>query len=80
MITEAVAEKLYTLEEYLAFCETHEGRFEFVDGEIIEMSEKSERWYIEFYDHLDQVISLPYFETEIPVNSVYKKIVFQPES
>ena len=35
---EAVAEKLYSLEEYFAFCETHEGRFEFVDGEIIEMS------------------------------------------
>ncbi|ACT95510.1 Uma2 family endonuclease [Dyadobacter fermentans] len=34
---EAVAEKLYSLEEYFAFCETHEGRFEFVNGEIIEM-------------------------------------------
>jgi Uma2 family endonuclease len=35
---EAVAERLYSLEEYFAFCETHEGRFEFVNGEIIEMS------------------------------------------
>jgi Uma2 family endonuclease len=35
---EVVAEKLYSLEEYFAFCETHEGRFEFVNGEIIEMS------------------------------------------
>lgn len=35
---EAVAEKLYSLEEYFAFCETHEGRFEFVNGEIIEMA------------------------------------------
>jgi len=38
---EAVAEKLYTLEEYFSFCETHEGRFEFVNGEIIEMSGES---------------------------------------
>lgn len=38
---EAVAEKLYTLEEYFAFCESHEGRFEFVNGEIIEMSGES---------------------------------------
>jgi Uma2 family endonuclease len=38
---EAVAEKLYTLEEYLTFCETHEGRFEYVNGEIIEMSGES---------------------------------------
>lgn len=35
---EAVAEKLYSLEEYFAFCESHEGRFEFVNGEIIEMA------------------------------------------
>lgn len=35
---EAVAERLYSLEEYFAFCETHEGRFEFVNGEIIEMA------------------------------------------
>lgn len=35
---EAVVERLYSLEEYFAFCETHEGRFEFVNGEIIEMS------------------------------------------
>ncbi len=38
---EAVAEKLYTLEEYFAFCEMHEGRYEFVNGEIIEMSGES---------------------------------------
>ena len=183
---EAVAEKLYTLEEYLAFCETHEGRFEFVNGEIIEMSGESvtanqiagnihrylgnlledkpyifaqnavklqvsegkvfripdflifkesgnkvkyatepvlivevisestaktdrttklneyrlipslqyyliveqescfiemyiregERWYVEFYDKLDETIALPYFEVEIPVSRVYKKVVF----
>ena len=35
---EAVAERFYSLEEYLAFCETHEGRFEFVNGEVIEMA------------------------------------------
>jgi hypothetical protein len=33
---EAVAEKFYTLEEYFAFCEKHEGRFEFVNGQILE--------------------------------------------
>lgn len=187
---EAVAEKLYTLEEYLAFCKTHEGRFEFVNGEIIEMLSESvtagqitgnihiylrgllddkpyifvqnavklqvqegkvfripdflifkesgnkvkyatepilivevisestaktdrttklneyrlipslqyyliveqescfiemyiregERWYVEFYDKLDESISLPYFNVEIPVNRVYKKVVFQPEN
>jgi Uma2 family endonuclease len=38
---EAVAEKLHSLEEYFDFCETHEGRFEFVNGEIIEMSGES---------------------------------------
>jgi Uma2 family endonuclease len=32
------AEKRYTLEEYFAFCETHEGRFEFFKGEIVEKS------------------------------------------
>ena len=37
MIIEAVAEKLYTLEEYFAFCETHEGRFEYKHGEITEI-------------------------------------------
>lgn len=36
-----VAEKLYTVEEYFDFCETHEGRYEFIDGEIIEMSGES---------------------------------------
>ena len=38
---EAVAEKLYTVEEYFAFCEKNEGRFEYVNGEIIEMSGES---------------------------------------
>ena len=186
---EAVAEKLYTLEEYLVFCETHDGRFEYVNGEIIEMSGESvtanqiagnihrylgrfledqpyifvqnavklqvkegkvfripdflifkengnkfkyatepvlivevisestaktdrttklneyrllpslqyyliveqescfieiyiregERWYVEFFDKMDEVISLPYFDVQIPVNSIYKKINFQPE-
>ncbi|WP_159469448.1 Uma2 family endonuclease [Dyadobacter sp. 3J3] len=38
---EAVAEKLHSLEEYFKFCETHEGRFEFVNGEITEMSGES---------------------------------------
>lgn len=33
---QAVAEKLYTTEEYFAFCEKNEGRFE-----IIEMSGES---------------------------------------
>ncbi|GLU54079.1 Uma2 family endonuclease [Dyadobacter frigoris] len=38
---EAVAEKLHSLEEYFKFCETHEGRFEYVNGEITEMSGES---------------------------------------
>ncbi len=38
---EAVAEKLYTVEEYFAFCEKNEGRFEYVNGKIIEMPEES---------------------------------------
>ncbi len=36
-----VAEKLNTVQEYFDFCETHEGRYEFIDGEIIEMSGES---------------------------------------
>jgi Uma2 family endonuclease len=183
---EAVAEKLYTLEEYFAFCESHEGRFEFVNGEIIEMSGESvtsnqiagnihfymrglledapyifaqnavklqvqegrtfripdlmvfkesgnlvkyatepvlivevisessthtdrvdklneyrlipslqyyliaeqescqvaayiregERWYVEFYDKIEDIIKLPYFGIELPLSAVYKKINF----
>ncbi|WP_221390060.1 Uma2 family endonuclease [Dyadobacter sp. NIV53] len=183
---EAVAEKLYTLEEYLAFCETHEGRFEYVNGEIIEMSGESvtanqiagnihfylrglltgqsyifiqnavklqvqeskvfripdflifrksgnklkyatepvlivevisestaktdrttklneyrllpslqyyliveqescfveiyiregERWYVEFYDKLDESIALPFFNINMPVSTVYEEILF----
>lgn len=38
---QGVAEKLYTVEEYFAFCEKNEGRFEYVNGEIIEMSGES---------------------------------------
>lgn len=38
---QAVTEKLYTAEEYFAFCEKNEGRFEYVNGEIIEMSGES---------------------------------------
>lgn len=38
---EAVAEKRYTEEEYFAFCEKNEGRFEYINGEIIEMSGES---------------------------------------
>lgn len=183
---EAVAEKLYTLEEYFAFCESHEGRFEFVNGEIIEMSGESvtsnqiagnihfhmrglledapyifaqnavklqvqegrvfripdllvfkesgnlikyatepvlivevisessahtdrvdklneyrlipslqyyliaeqgscqvsvyiregERWYVDFFDQMEDLIRLPYFGVEIPVSTIYKKIKF----
>ncbi|SDF17429.1 Endonuclease, Uma2 family (restriction endonuclease fold) [Dyadobacter soli] len=183
---EAVAERLYSLEEYFAFCETHEGKFEFVNGEIIEMagetttsnriagnihrylghlldegpyefyqndvklkleegkvvrlpdfmiceekgdairyttlpllivevlsestaktdridklreysSEASllyylmieqtkcgvemyirdgERWYTEFYEKLEDVIKLPYFNAELPVSAVYRKVKF----
>ena len=34
---QAVAEQLCTTEEYFAFCEKNEGRFEYVNGVIIEM-------------------------------------------
>ena len=37
----AAAEKLYTLEEYFTFCELHEGRFEYVNGAILELSGES---------------------------------------
>jgi len=183
---EAVAERLYSLEEYFAFCETHEGRFEFVNGEIIEMSGETttsnriagnihfylrgilqdspyelyqnavklrmedgkvvripdfliceekgdavryttlpllivevlsestaktdrvdklreyssepslmyyliieqtkcfieiyirdgERWYVEFYDKMEDVIRLPYFNAELPVKEIYRKVNF----
>ncbi|SEI80013.1 Endonuclease, Uma2 family (restriction endonuclease fold) [Dyadobacter sp. SG02] len=183
---EAVAERLYSLEEYFAFCETHEGRFEFVNGEIIEMSGETttsnriagnihryldkvledgkyelyqnavklrveegkvfripdfliceeqgdairyttlpllivevlsestakvdqfdklreysrieslqyylivaqvrcsvevyirdgERWYVEGYDKLEDVIKLSYFNTELPISAIYKKVLF----
>jgi Uma2 family endonuclease len=33
----AVTEQLYTVEEYFDFCEAHEGLYEYVNGEIIEM-------------------------------------------
>lgn len=183
---EAVAERLYSLEEYFAFCETHEGRFEFVNGEIIEMSGETttsnriagnihrhlaniadderyefyqnsvklrvedgkvfripdfaiceqkgdavryttlplllvevlsestakidridnlreyssepslvyymmieqtkcfieiyirdgERWYVEFYGKMEDVIRLPYFNAELPLSVIYRKVVF----
>ncbi|MCF2445510.1 Uma2 family endonuclease [Dyadobacter sp. CY345] len=187
---EAVTEKLHSLEEYFKFCETQEGRFEFVNGELIEMSGESvtanqiagnihryignlledrpyifvqnsvklqvsqdrifripdflifkesgnkikyatepvlivevisestektdriiklneyrsipslqyyliieqssclvevyireeERWYVEFFDTLDGIVSLPYFGLKLPLSTVYKKITFQKES
>ena len=187
---EAVAEKLHSLEEYFDFCEMHEGRFEFVNGEIIEMSGESvtanriagnihrylgnqlddepyifvqnsvklkvkegkvfrtpdffiamesgnqikyatdpllivevisegtekidrmiklneyrslqslqyyliveqdncfveiyiregERWYVEFYEKMDDVITLTHFNIELPLSAVYKKISFPKES
>ncbi|MGG7662433.1 Uma2 family endonuclease [Dyadobacter sp. BHUBP1] len=183
---EAVAERLYSLEEYFAFCETHEGRFEFVNGEIIGMSGETttsnriagnihrylakiledssyelyqnavklrvedgrvvripdfliceekgdavryttlpllivevlsestaktdrveklheyssepslqyyliieqakcqiemyirdgERWYVEFYDKIENVIRLPYFKADLPLSVVYRKVSF----
>lgn len=183
---EAVAEKLYTQEEYFAFCDLHEGRFEFVNGEIIEMSGESvtsnqiagnihfhmrslledapyifvqnavklqvqegrifrisdflvfkesgnfikyatepvlivevisessahidrvdklneyllipslqyyliaeqescqvavyvhegERWYVEFFDKMEDLIRLPYFGIELPVSAIYRRIIF----
>jgi Uma2 family endonuclease len=34
----AVEEQLYTVDEYFDFCEVHEGLYEYVNGEIIEMA------------------------------------------
>lgn len=34
----AVEEQIYTVEEYFDFCEIHEGLYEYVNGEIIEMA------------------------------------------
>lgn len=186
---EAVAEKLHSLEEYFKFCETHEGRFEYVNGEILEMSGESvtanriagnihrylgslledepyafmqnsvklqvsegkifripdffifkedgdrekyatqplliveviskstekidrtvklneyrsiaslqyyiiveqnncfveiytregERWYVEFYEKMDEVIKLTHFDIELPLSAIYKKVSFQKE-
>ncbi|MCF0072093.1 Uma2 family endonuclease [Dyadobacter sp. CY261] len=183
---ETVAERLYSLEEYFAFCETHEGRFEFVNGEIIEMSGETttsnriagnihfclrgslqdsayelyqnavklkvedgrvvripdfmicegkgdairyttfpllivevlsestakidrvdklreyshvsslqhyliveqtqcymevykrdgDRWFVDFYNNMEEVIKLPYFDIELPLAAVYKKVIF----
>ncbi|MCP1383961.1 Uma2 family endonuclease [Runella salmonicolor] len=38
---ETIAEKTYSVEEYFAFCEQNAGRFEYVNGAIIEMSGES---------------------------------------
>ncbi|QRR02340.1 Uma2 family endonuclease [Dyadobacter sandarakinus] len=184
---EAVIDKvLYTPEEYFTYCETHEGQFEFVNGEIFEMSgetitanqiagnihfymrgllqngsylfmqnavklrveeekvfripdffiakksgnqhkfatepllivevvsessakmdkttklneyrtiqslqyyliveqetclveayiREGNRWYVEFYDQIDQVILLPYFKAELPVSKIYADVDF----
>ncbi|MEI7587527.1 Uma2 family endonuclease [Runella sp.] len=36
----SVSERLYTVEEYFAFCEQNTGRFEYVNGKIIEIGKK----------------------------------------
>lgn len=62
---EAVAERLYSLEEYFAFCETHEGRFEFVNGEIIEMAGEtttSNRIAGNIHRYLDRVLEDEHYE------------------
>jgi len=41
---------------------------------------EGERWYVEFYDKLDENITLAHFNMSLPLNSIYKKIAFQPES
>lgn len=73
---ETVAERLYTLEEYFAFCESHEGRFEFVNGEIIEMSGEtttSNRIAGNIHRYLGNVIGRDRYE--FYQNSVKLKIV-----
>jgi len=37
---------------------------------------EGERWYVELYTSMEESIPLPYFGIEIPVSSIYKKVVF----
>ena len=32
------------------------------------------RWYVEFYTELNESVKLPYFETQLPLTTIYKKI------
>lgn len=33
------------------------------------------RWYVEFYTELNESVKLPYFETQLPLSTIYKKII-----
>lgn len=39
----SLSEKLYTIEEYFAFCEQNAGLFEYVNGEILEIGKKNKK-------------------------------------
>lgn len=32
-----------------------------------------ERWYVSFFDKMEEVINLPYFKIGLPVSTIYKK-------
>lgn len=40
---ESIAERLYTIEEYFAFFEQNAGRFDYVNGEILEIGRKNNK-------------------------------------
>ncbi len=35
-----------------------------------------ERWYVQIYDKMEDVIKLPYFNAELPLYAIYRKVVF----
>ncbi|WP_262711977.1 hypothetical protein [Dyadobacter flavalbus] len=37
---------------------------------------EGERWYVELYSKMEDVIPLSYFSIEIPVSAIYKKVAF----
>ena len=41
---------------------------------------EGQRWYVEFYDKMDDNISLPYLGVTLPLQSIYKKVLFQSEA
>lgn len=40
------------------------------------MSVKEKRWYVEVFDKQEDVIKLDYFNAELPLSAIYKKVTF----